>query len=137
MREFANQSEVFRLVGGVHSLLLYTPERMVFSEDIGRHNCFDKVTGTLLKEGRLSLAEDSIVFVSGRISSEILTKAIRLGAPVIVSKSTPTTAAVRLANEYEITLVGYARNDTGYIYSGAGRILEAAQKPFFAEKAVI
>lgn len=127
MKDFTMQSEIFKLVGGVHSLLLYSPEQSVFSEDIGRHNCFDKVTGRFLKEGKLSLAENSIVFISGRISSEIMTKVIRLGAPVIVSKSTPTTAAVKLANEYNITLVGYARNDTGYVYSGADRLIEVSK----------
>lgn len=137
MREFSDQSEVFRLVGGVHSILLCSPERRVFSEDIGRHNCFDKVTGTLLKEGRLSMAEESIIFISGRVSSEILTKAIRLGTPVIVSKSTPTTAAVRLANEYKITLIGYARNESGYVYSGAERIMEASIKTDYRDRAAI
>lgn len=137
MKTFTRQSDVFRLVGGVHSLLLSTPEYSVFSEDIGRHNCFDKVTGTLLKEGQMALAENSIVFISGRISSEIMSKVIRLGAPVIVSKSTPTTAAIKLANDYNITLLGYARNDSGYIYSGAERILEAPQTPCFIDKAVI
>ncbi|SHH56142.1 FdhD protein [Sporobacter termitidis DSM 10068] len=125
MRDFAGRSDIFRLVGGVHSLLFYTPGYSVFSEDIGRHNCLDKVAGTLLKEGRLALAEEGIVFISGRVTSEIMTKAIRLGIPVIVSKSTPSAAAVKLANEYNITLLGYARSDTGYVYSGAGRLSEA------------
>ncbi len=123
MRSFTTQSEVFRKIGGVHSLLLYTPEYSVFSEDIGRHNCFDKVTGVLLKEGKLDIAVNGIIFISGRVSSEIMSKAIRLGAPVIVSKSAPTTSAVKLANEYNVTLLGYTRNDTGYIYSGANRII--------------
>lgn len=125
MEGFSSQSEIFREVGGVHSLLFYTPEYSVFSEDIGRHNCFDKVTGVLLKENKLELAEKALIFISGRVSSEIMTKAIRLGAPVLVSKSTPTTSAVRLANEYNITLLGYARNDTALIYSGPERILGA------------
>ncbi|SHH55483.1 FdhD protein [Sporobacter termitidis DSM 10068] len=135
MRDFAGQSELFREIGGVHSLLFYTPGYSVFSEDIGRHNCFDKVTGTLLKEGKMALAEDGIVFISGRVTSEIMTKVIRLGAPVIVSKSTPSTAAVKLANQYNITLLGYARSDTGYVYSGADRLMEAT--PCRAEKVAI
>lgn len=129
MHDFSGKSEVFRVVGGVHSLLFYTPEYSVFSEDLGRHNCLDKITGTLLKERKLPLAEHGIIFISGRITSEIITKVIRLGVPVIVSKSTPSVAAVKLAKEYNITLVGYARNETGYVYSGAERLLEAARPP--------
>lgn len=126
MKDFTKQSELFRQVGGVHSLLLSMPEFSVFSEDIGRHNCFDKVTGVLLKEGKRELAENAVLFISGRVSSEIMSKVIRLGAPVIVSKSTPTTAAVRLAKQYGITLLGYVRHDTALIYSGAERIVSAA-----------
>lgn len=126
MRDFTGKSDVFRVVGGVHSLLFQAPDYVVFSEDIGRHNCLDKVTGTLLKEGKIELAEEGVVYISGRVTSEIMTKMIRLGAPVIVSKSTPSAAAVKLAQQYGITLLGYARNDSGYIYSGAGRILEAS-----------
>lgn len=128
MKDFTKQSELFRQVGGVHSLLLSSPECAVFSEDIGRHNCFDKVTGVLLGDGKLDLAKSSVLFISGRVSSEIMSKVIRLGAPVIVSKSTPTTTAVRLANQYNITLLGYARHDTAYIYSGACRITNAPAK---------
>lgn len=123
MTAFTNQSEVFRRIGGVHSLLLDAPGYSVFSEDIGRHNCFDKVTGVLLRGGKLALAPKSVVYISGRVSSEIMTKVIRLGAPVIVSKSTPTTSAVKLANQYHVTLLGYARHNSAYIYSGAERIV--------------
>lgn len=124
MRDFSVQSPVFKEVGGVHSLLFYTPEYSVFSEDIGRHNCFDKVTGKLFLEGNLPLADHGVVFISGRVTSEIMTKVIRLGAPVLVSKSTPSTAAVKLATEYNITLIGYARGESGYVYSGAQRLSE-------------
>lgn len=124
MKAFIRQSEVFRLVGGVHSILFHTPEYSVLNEDIGRHNCFDKITGILLKEGKLNLTQRGVVFISGRISSEIMTKVIRLGTPVLVSRSTPTTAAVRLAEQYHVTLLGYVREDRGYIYTGAERIKE-------------
>ncbi len=119
---FISKSELFKEVGGVHSLLFRSPGYCVFSEDIGRHNCFDKVTGTLLRENKMECAKEGIVYISGRISSEIMTKVIRLGVPVIVSKSTPTASAAKLAEQYGITLLGYTRDDTGYIYSGADRI---------------
>ena len=128
MRQFTGQSELFRVIGGVHSLLFYTPEFSLFSEDIGRHNCLDKIIGALLKRGKLKEAESGVAFISGRVTSEIMTKIIRLGAPVIVSKSTPSAAAVKLADQYNITLLGYARSDTGYIYSGADRLLAKHQE---------
>lgn len=123
MDEFIVRSEIFRDVGGVHSLLFQSSDYSVFCEDIGRHNCFDKVTGVLLKEGKMELADESVIYVSGRISSEIMTKLIRLGIPVVVSKSTPTASAVKLANQYNVTLIGYARGDSAIVYSGADRII--------------
>lgn len=122
MEAFVTRSEIFKQVGGVHSLLFHSPGFSVFSEDIGRHNCFDKAAGTILKENKTEAVKNGVVFISGRISSEIMTKAIRLGVPALVSKSTPTSSAVRLAEQYNITLLGYTRGDSGYIYSGAHRI---------------
>jgi hypothetical protein len=80
--------------------LFHNDSFSVFNEDIGRHNCIDKVTGDLLKNKNMDLTRNGIIFLSGRISSEIITKIIRLGVPVLVSRSTPTAAAVHLAREY-------------------------------------
>lgn len=117
MKRFIKQSDIFRIVGGVHSVLFYTPDFELLNEDIGRHNCFDKISGILLRDDKLELAEKGLLFVSGRISSEIVTKVIRLGVPVIVSRSTPTTSAVKLAKQYNVTLLGYVREDKGIIYT--------------------
>jgi len=122
MKVFMKESEIFKDVGGVHSVLFYTPEYQVLNEDIGRHNCFDKITGILLKDGQLNLAINSVVYVSGRISSEIMTKIVRLGTPVLVSRSTPTSAAVRLAKQYNVTLLGYVRGDRGFVYTCPERL---------------
>ncbi len=122
MKRFMKESEVFREVGGVHSVLFYTPEDQILNEDIGRHNCLDKITGILLKNKKLEMTANSMVFVSGRISSEIMTKVVRLGTPILVSRSTPTTSAVRLAKQYNVTLLGYVRGDRGYVYSCPERI---------------
>jgi len=122
MKSFVRSSEIFKTVGGVHSVLFSTPEYELLNEDIGRHNCFDKISGILLKERKLDLTSKGLIFVSGRISSEIVTKVIRLGVPVIVSRSTPTTSAVRLAKQFHVTLLGYVRDDKGYIYSCPERI---------------
>jgi FdhD protein len=123
MNDFVTRSEIFAEVGGVHSVLFHTAGFEKLVEDIGRHNCFDKITGLMLKENKLDLFSRSVVFVSGRISSEIMTKIIRMGVPVLVSKSTPTTAAVKLAQQHHVTLLGYVRASGGYIYSCSERLI--------------
>ena len=123
MSDFVTKSKIFASVGGVHSVLLHTADYEILTEDIGRHNCFDKVTGLMLKENRMDLFGQSIVFVSGRISSEIMAKIIRMGVPVLVSKSTPTTAAVKLAQQHKVALLGYIRENNGYIYSCTERLV--------------
>lgn len=123
MKDFEQRSEIFKTVGGVHSVLFQHDELSVFNEDIGRHNCFDKITGVLLRNNKMILAGDAILFVSGRVSSEIITKVIRMGVPVLVSRSTPTAAAVNLAREYNVTLLGYVRKNSGYVYSGDERLI--------------
>lgn len=123
MKEFERQSEIYRSVGGVHSVLFRHEDFFVFNEDIGRHNCFDKIGGVLLKNNKMALVKTGLLFVSGRVSSEIITKVIRLGVPVLVSRSTPTAAAVNLAREYNVTLLGYVRKNSGFVYSGETRLI--------------
>lgn len=122
MNDFVTRSEIFTEVGGVHSVLFHTVDYEILIEDIGRHNCFDKITGLMLKENKLDLFENAVIFVSGRISSEIMAKIIRMGVPILVSKSTPTTAAVKLAQQHNVTLLGYVRENGGYIYSCPERL---------------
>ncbi len=72
----------------------------------------------------MDLVEKGMLFVSGRVSSEIITKVIRLGVPILVSRSTPTAAAVNLAREYNVTLLGYVRSNDGFVYSGEDRLTQ-------------
>jgi FdhD protein len=123
MNDFVTRSDIYIDVGGVHSVLLHTTDYEILIEDIGRHNCFDKITGLMLKKSKLDLFGKAVVFVSGRISSEIMAKIIRMGVPVLVSKSTPTTAAVKLAAQHNVTLLGYVRKNGGYIYSCPERLV--------------
>ena len=128
MREFYQRSQLYKKTGGVHSVLFYHDDFTVFSEDIGRHNCFDKIAGVLLKDNKIGLVGQAMLFVSGRVSSEIITKVIRIGVPVLVSRSTPTVAAVNLARKYNITLIGYVTGDSGYVYSGEERLADIKNK---------
>lgn len=123
MNSFLGQSALFKNVGGVHSVLLQNQDFKILVEDIGRHNCFDKIVGVLLKNKNINIVKNSVVFVSGRISSEIMMKIIRMGVPVLVSRSTPTTASIRLANEFKVTLLGYVRGERGFIYTFSNRII--------------
>lgn len=123
MKAFEQRSEIYREIGGVHSVLFHHDLFSFLNEDIGRHNCFDKIAGVLLKNGKTDLIGKGMLFVSGRVSSEIITKVIRLGCPVLVSRSTPTAAAVNLAREYGVTLLGYVRGNTGFVYAGEERLV--------------
>lgn len=122
MKAFIEQSEIYHAIGGVHSVVFSADGFEAKAEDIGRHNCFDKIAGILLKENKLNLANKGLAFISGRLTSEMMTKLIRLGVPVIVSKSTPSTAAVRLARQYNISVLGYVLGNKGIIYSCPERI---------------
>ena len=122
MKEFEQRSEIFLTVGGVHSVLLQHDDFTVFNEDIGRHNCFDKIIGVLLKNNKMNLVANAVLYVSGRVSSEIITKVIRMGVPVLVSRAAPTAAAVNLDREYNVTLLGYVRGQSGYVYAGESRL---------------
>jgi FdhD protein len=125
MEAFVTKSELYKAVGGTHSVQFSAEGYEVLIDDLGRHNCFDKITGILLKENKLELAAGGIVFVSGRLTSEMLLKMIRLGVPVAVSKSSPSTAAIQLAREWGITILGYVKGGSGVIYTCPERITPA------------
>ncbi|OGC22334.1 formate dehydrogenase family accessory protein FdhD [candidate division WOR-1 bacterium RIFOXYB2_FULL_42_35] len=120
--EFQKKSTIFKETGGVHSAAVCQAGAIIsFAEDLGRHNAVDKVIGGLVLAGQT--AEDKFLLLSGRISSEMLLKAARIGMPIIVSRSAPTDMAIRLAKQFKITLVGFARGQRMNIYSEEGRIL--------------
>jgi len=91
---------------------------------VGRHSAIDKVVGECILKGIKT--NDRIMVTSGRISSEILVKAARSRTPVIISKSAPTDLAVRLATDFGITLVGFARGSRMNIYTNSWRVVTGA-----------
>lgn len=120
--QFVHRSGLFESTGGVHSAALCdTKSVLVFSEDIGRHNAIDKVFGEcLLKDIPI---HDRLLVTSGRVSSEILSKAAKRRIPLLISKSAPTNLGVQLANEVGITLIGFVREKRMNIYTHRWRVL--------------
>ncbi|AIS53139.1 hydrogen dependent carbon dioxide reductase subunit FdhD [Thermoanaerobacter kivui] len=113
---FNNGSGLFKITGGVHSCAIADDKDfIIFHEDIGRHNAFDKAFGQALLDG-IDL-QDKAVFTSGRISVEMLLKAAKRKVPVVVSISAPTALAVEVGRKLNITIAGFARGDRLNIYS--------------------
>lgn len=102
---------------GIHGAALADPDRvLIVAEDVGRHNAVDKVKGEALLRGIPT--EDRILLSTGRISSEMLLKAARMGAPVVASRTSPTEMAVALAEQLGVTVCGYVRPDGLNLYAG-------------------
>lgn len=117
-----DNSSTFHLTGGVHSAALADSRSLLcMYEDIGRHNAVDKVLGyAFLNE--ISF-DDKCLLLSGRIASEILIKAAHANIPVVLSRSAPTGLTIELAEEFNITIVGFARGQRFSIYSHPERVL--------------
>ena len=113
----------FDQTGGLHAAAAFDSqgEILVTREDVGRHNAVDKVAGALYSDGHLP-ASDMGLLVSGRASFELMQKALMCGMPLLAAVSAPSSLAVKLAKEFDVTLVGFLRGDTFNIYSGGERI---------------
>ena len=112
---------LYRQTGGVHTSVLSDGEkRILAAEDIGRHNTLDKLAGQMLLDGIQPNA--GVILTTGRISSEMMQKAIRLGASVVISRTSPSSMSVELAEKAGITLIGYAKRHRFNLYTHGERI---------------
>ncbi len=124
MQEMETYSHIFKETGGVHNAALCDQNGVLIARtDIGRHNALDKLYGHCLIK-RMPV-RDKILTFSGRISSEILLKAAKIGVGIVLSKSAPTELALQLADELHITTVGFIRRGKMNIYTHPQRIAEA------------
>ena len=116
------EQPTFELTGGVHATGLFdtTGQLLLAREDVGRHNAMDKVIGRALLDGLVPLA-DKILCVSGRLSFELVQKAAVAGAPILVGVGAPSTLAIELAADRNMTLAGFTRRGRTNVYSGPER----------------
>ena len=124
LKTFRTISSLYLETGGVHSAALCdNKEILLFSEDIGRHNAVDKLIGKAFLQA--IPIENKVLITSGRVTSEIVTKAGRNRIPVLISRAAPSCMAVSYAEDMGITLIGFARGDRMNIYTWPNRIKQA------------
>ena len=118
-----NQSE-FSKTGGIHASGLFTAQGdiVAIKEDVGRHNALDKLIGYALKENLLDNTSQFLA-CSGRLNFDLVQKALMANIGILIGVGAPTSLAIDLANKFDMTLVGFVKDDSFNIYSNKDRII--------------
>lgn len=128
MKMLLESQKIYRHTRGVHGSALSDGQSILFSsEDIGRHNTFDKLAGAYLLSGKT--IPHPLVLTTGRVSSEMIQKATKLRSQWVISLSSPTSKSVEFAQQAGVTLVGYARRNSFIVYSHRERISSTQSNP--------
>lgn len=120
-REFMQMTSLYHRAGGVHGAALAEGEQILCTaEDVGRHNALDKIAGICLRQGQPM--QGCVLLTTGRVSSEMVNKAARMGVPIVISHTSPTSLSIQLAQAWRITLIGYTRRHTFRVYAVEERV---------------
>ena len=121
MKETLQGAPLYGRTRGTHAVALYGEAgRLFLEQDIGRHNALDRIAGKCFLQGLA--VEDTVLFMTGRLSSEMIVKAARLGVPILVSRSSTTTLAIDLAERLNMTVLGRLRAGGLTLYTHPHRV---------------
>jgi FdhD protein len=122
MKQLHLAADLYNEVRGVHTSALSDGHTLLITaQDVGRHNTIDRLWGKALKQGLNT--QGSILLASGRISSEMINKAVKMKIPIIISRTSPTSLSVELGQTWHITVIGYARGKNFRVYSAPQRVI--------------
>jgi FdhD protein len=122
MRDMHLGAKLYHRARGIHTAVLADGQSSLLQvEDIGRHNCLDKLAGRALR--RNVSTSNRILLSSGRISSEMINKARRLETPIVCSRTSPTALSLALADAWQITIVAYLRQNRMRVYTHPERVI--------------